>query len=105
MCYMDELSNELLNTKVGCCVDDVLVYHLFYTDDSVLMAPSPSALQRLIYTCESYAKAHDIMYNSKKLFCMSYLPKDLKIRNVPDMYLLGKLLGVVKEYKYLVVLL
>jgi hypothetical protein len=99
--FMDDLSYELLNTNVGCCVDDILVNHLFYADDSVLMAPSPSALQRLISTCESYAKAHDIIYNFKKSFCMSFLPKDLKKCNVPDMFLLGKPLGVVKEYKYL----
>ena len=44
----DDLSKELSNMKTGCHFNDVNVNHLVYADDTVLLAPSPSALQKLI---------------------------------------------------------
>ena len=42
--YMDDLSHLLSNSNVGCVIDSVVCNHLFYADDSVLVAPSPEAL-------------------------------------------------------------
>ena len=52
--FVDELSSKLTESRIGCCMDKYYINHLFYADDSVLMAPSPTALQTLINTCESF---------------------------------------------------
>ena len=43
-CYMDDLSNVLLQSKLGCNINGLYVNHLMYADDTCLIAPSPGAL-------------------------------------------------------------
>ena len=59
--YMDDLSYLLSISKAGCVIDSVVCNHLFCADDSVLVAPSPEALQRLINICEEYSRDNDIV--------------------------------------------
>ena len=75
--YMDELSRNLTHLRVGCNIDNVCVNHLFYADDTVLLAPSPAALQKLINVCVTYGRNNDIIYNPIKSVLMSRLPKFL----------------------------
>ena len=63
------------------------VHHLFYGNDSVLMAPSPSALQTLITICDVFAKENEIMFNTKTTACMAVLPKYMKDFNVPTIFI------------------
>ena len=52
--YVDDLSVNLIDSGQGCCIDNVVINHLFYADDLCLMAPIPSALQRLINICDQF---------------------------------------------------
>lgn len=99
--YMDDLSRDLKNANVGCYMNSECINHLFYADDSVLLAPSPSALQQLIDTCASYALSNEITFNSSKTVCMHILPKWLKCHRVPHMYLTGNCLKWTEKQKYL----
>ena len=45
----------LNESKIGCNVNDVLINHMFYANDSVLMAPNPIALQKLLDICYEYS--------------------------------------------------
>lgn len=67
------------------------------------MAPSPSDrdLQKLVFVCEDYGSAHEIIYNTKKTVCMCYLPTWLKNCNVPAIFLYSDKLYWVQDYKYL----
>ena len=76
--YIDDLSNILIDCCTGCTVNGVIINHLIYADDVVLLAPSPHALQILISHCESFANEHDIVYNTKKSLCMCVKPKQMK---------------------------
>ena len=49
--YMDNLSDLLNKCNVGCYINSKCINHLFYADDSVLLAPSAHALQLLTNTC------------------------------------------------------
>ena len=62
--YVDDLSKNLNHSKVGCVIYDVLINHLSYADDMVLIAPSVSALKCLMSICELYALIFDIIYNT-----------------------------------------
>ena len=52
--YIDNLSTDLNALKVSN-FNNVYVNYLVYADDTVLLAPSPEALQKLINCCSNYA--------------------------------------------------
>lgn len=64
--YMDELSQQLSSSRVGCHLGDVPANHVCYADDMVLLSPSVKGLRKLIKLCESYAEDHNMTYNAKK---------------------------------------
>ena len=85
--YVDCLSVKLASVSTGCYVNDVCYNHLIYADDTVLLAPSPKALQILIDICAAYAKDNDLIFNAKKTKTMCIKPKLLKCLYVPKFYL------------------
>ena len=99
--FIDDLSTKLTDSLTGCYMNSCFINHLFYADDSVLMAPSPAALQRLINICEDFAKENELVYNSSKTVCMSILPKHLKDIHVPTLSINGSVLRQVFSQKYL----
>ena len=99
--YTDDLITVLNNAKVGCIYNNVLTNNLMYADDAVLIAPSASALQKLLLLCENYAQHHDIMFNLKKTVCMCVNQKVLYPVALPHIYLNGKILSYVDHQKYL----
>jgi len=54
--YIDGLLVKLSNANVGCYVGEVFVGGLAYADDIVLLAPTPSAMRRLLQICDEYAQ-------------------------------------------------
>ena len=99
--YMDKLSCKLTNSRIGCHIYDTCVNHLFYADDSVIMAPSASALQKLLNICEQVASEHELSFNVKKTVCMCIKPKWLKDLTVPTFVLNNRYLSNVNIQKYL----
>ena len=100
--YIDELSKILSLFKyTGCNLNGVSINHLVYADDTVVFAPSPSALQELIDCCEKFAIDHDILYNVKKTKILCIKPKRLKDLHVPNFTLNGRYLCYVSTEKYL----
>ena len=63
---MDKLSCMLNDSRISCHINDTCVYHLFYADDSVIMAPSAPALQKLLNTCEDFVSQQELSFNVKK---------------------------------------
>ena len=53
--FVYDLSRELSLGNVGCYANQSLINNLFYADDTLLLAPSPAALQILLDTCQHYA--------------------------------------------------
>lgn len=99
--YMNDLSVALSNTTVGCQVNGTLVNHLFYADDSVLLAPSPFALQTLLNVCSEFASNVDLLYNTKKTHCICVKPRMYKRLHIPYIYLNGIKLNFKSAHKYL----
>ena len=63
---VDDLSDKLARSKVGCSIDNLCMNHVMYmyADDICLMAPSPAALQELINICYDFSVRNDLSFNS-----------------------------------------
>ena len=74
-----------------------------YIDDNLVLAPSLSALQDILATCEEYAKTHTLKFSTDpdpkkcKSKCMTFL---LKPRALPSMNLCGNPLPWVDKLKH-----
>ena len=99
--YVDDLSVELTASRVGCNINEVFINHLIYADDTVILAPSPDALQKLIDICFKFADNNEMVVNEKKTYVMCVKPKSLKKLRVPNVYLNGKPLSFIDKHKYL----
>ena len=99
--YMDDLSILLSRCQRGCVVNNIYVNHMFYADDSILLAPSPTSLQKLLNVCHEYACMFELKYNVKKTECMLIKPKCLKFLECPALVLGGLKLKFTDVKKYL----
>ena len=99
--YMNDLSVRLNEQVIGCNYNGVVMNHMFYADDSVLLAPSPTALQKLLNICYKYGCDFEIKYNVKKTECMCVKPKGCKSLLIPDLFLGGQVLIFTDCKKYL----
>jgi len=99
--YIDCLSTELQKTNVGCIVNGKCFNHLVYADDTVLLAPSPMALQKLINICVRFAYYHSLIYNKEKTKYMCIKPTTVKNLYIPDIMLYSYNVRQVNEEKYL----
>lgn len=99
--YFDDLSSGLNEIHCGCVINDVIVNHLMYADDLVLLAPSVSGLQKLVNCCESYANLHDVIFNASKSACMLFRPKGNKNNICTTISLNDSVIPVVTHTKYL----
>ena len=94
--YVDDLILSLRRLN-GCHIADIFLACIVYADDICLLAPSRSALQLLLDTCESYGLS----------WCLSYNPSKSKVLHFgkdtfsPQIMMYGKSLNFTKEYKYL----
>ena len=99
--YIDELSGILCTIPYGCYVNAVCVNHLVYADDTVLIAPSPAALQGLIDTACKYFVENGLMLNKKKTRCMAIKPVCNKDIHIPSFYVHGAEISRVHHHSYL----
>ena len=60
----------LSKTKVACALGKIMVNHLAYADDLVILSPSTKGLQKLLHIFSDYGEEHDIMFNHKKTECI-----------------------------------
>ena len=63
---MNDFIARLSKLPVGCCTGDMVINHLMYADDIVLLAPSAKEMQRLIDVAYKYGCQYDIISNSSK---------------------------------------
>ena len=74
--YIDDLLLTLSKSGVGCFVGNNFVGALAYADDIVLVAPTASALRKLLSICGDYASEYYISFNAVKSKCLIILPKN-----------------------------
>ena len=99
--HMDDLSQSLTCCKTGCLSGEIMINHLMYADDLVLLSPSATGLRELLRTCEKYSKEHAIIYNSKKssvLICKNRATMHVPS---PSFAVNDTVIGEVAKVKYL----
>ena len=99
--YVNDLSVALNACRVGCCVGKVIINHLMYADDLVILAPSVAGLSKLLSICEIFGESNDIIFNKKKSASLYFISKMLKGAHLPNVYLNGVLVKQVDSVKYL----
>ena len=99
--YVDDLSVQLNKLNIGCISKDMIINHLMYADDLVLISPSTAGLQQLIDICQRFGIAHDIIFNPKKSAVMFFKPNDSINLNYPQFILNSESISSVVEYRYL----
>jgi len=68
--YIDGLLQHLASSKNVCNFGMIYAAVLAYTDDTVLLAPTASAMRMLLSICDDCANEHHVVFNAKKLKCM-----------------------------------
>ena len=61
--YVNDLFKILRNRRAGCWVNHNYTI-IGYSDDSFLLAPSLSALQEMLRTCQEYAESHNLKFST-----------------------------------------
>ena len=63
---LDGLFDNLLQSGVGCRIDNIFSGAFGYADDIVLLAPSADDLKIMISICEAYAYEFGILFNPRQ---------------------------------------
>ena len=98
--YMDDLSNLLISSDVGCFLNNVCFNHAFFADDLCLMAPCAIVLQELLNRCHKYSIIADSNINGLKSFCGVFIPKSFKL-SFPKLHINTALILYTDSLKYL----
>jgi hypothetical protein len=67
---LDNLLIALSKAGVGFFIAPTFVGALAYADDIVLIAPTATAMRKLLALCDSYARDYCILFNAHKTKCM-----------------------------------
>jgi len=98
---MDDLSVCLNNSKIGCSMNGVIYNHIMYAEDTCIIAPSPSALHKLLGMCVNFAQSNFVKFNENKTKCMCFKPKKLSSLYVLEIMLNNEPLSFVSSNKCL----
>ena len=79
----------------------MIINHLMYADDIVLISPSSAGLIELIEICQQFGINNDIKFNTTKSAILPFLPEDKKKFKIPTLYLNNEQIPVVSSFKYL----
>ena len=97
--YMNDLTKSLNEIPAGCCSGNIVINHLMYADDIVLLSPSAQGLQKLADATYKYGTENDIIFNGTKSQVMFFDTR--KTGNVTSIRLGDLALNFTSSYKYL----
>ena len=102
--YCEDLFRLLEQKRSGCWVKGYYLGLLGYNDDNICLAPSLSALQDMLDTCQSFASEHNLKFSTDinpskcKTKTMAFLKKN---RALPNLTLCGNPLPWTNKCKHL----
>ena len=102
--YVDDLYRQLRNKKFGCWINGNYYGILGYSDDILLLAPSITALKKILKTCETFALHHNLQFSTNivpaksKCKCIAF---GISSQNLPNLVLCNNKLPWVDSVKHL----
>ncbi|CAL4119877.1 unnamed protein product, partial [Meganyctiphanes norvegica] len=99
--YMDDLSTKLNKHNIGCTIGELVINHIMYADDIVLISLSSRGLRILLNECEKYGIECDVLFNPKKSAVMFFKPEYMKKTKMPTFMISNESIEVVEKYSYL----
>ena len=72
--YLDNLLIALSKAGVGCFIGTTFVGALAYADDIVIIAPTATAMRKLLAICDGYAREYYMSFNAQKSKFMLLMP-------------------------------
>ena len=82
--YMDDLIVVLLQSGIGCHIDDQCINYVFYAGDLLSNGYLRNiAVQELINLCYEYSIRIDINLIALKSYCIAFTPKLCKLTQLP----------------------
>ena len=72
--YRRELSQAIIDPRVGRNIDGLMMNVLAYSDDIILLAPSRAAMQTLLDVLNINSRLIDMSSNTSKTVCMVFNP-------------------------------
>ena len=64
--YIDDLLKLLCNAGIGCYIGSQFVGALAYADDLVVIAPTATAMRKMLAICDDYSRQYYISFNASK---------------------------------------
>jgi hypothetical protein len=74
--YFDEVLCQLQSAGVGCYIDKFFVGALAYADDLTLLAPTASAMRRMLAIWERFADEFHVTFNVAKTKCAIFASRN-----------------------------
>jgi len=62
---------------------EILLSDLMFADDICVFWPSVRGLQNILDVCQAYAESHEIIFNCRKISCMTFKAKSAKSTVIP----------------------
>ena len=97
--YFDDLTKLLRKEGNGCHIGFTFLASIFYADDICLLAPTRSALQRMINSCANYCKTFGLSFNPKKSKVMMFSKANIKNELIEPIYLNGMAIDYTEKIK------
>lgn len=104
-CYIDGLIQLLRSKKIGCKMYLLYLAIILFADDICLLAPTRSALEKLISMCSDYCKPLGIMFNQKKSKILVFSKSKVELDSLMPICLDGKDIEYTDSVRYLGVLI
>ena len=87
--YIDPLIKRLRDSRVGCHIGRTASNVFGYADDLVLLAPTVTAVNRLLKICEEFSEEFNLTFNPSKSSLLTFHPPGMK-EEYTNILFLGK---------------
>ena len=98
---MTSCSIKLNNVSIGCVFNNIIINHLIYADDLVIISPSSAGLKTLLNICESFGEENSILFNANKSAIMLFKSRSMSLFKIPDFKLNNNHIEIVHDFEYL----
>ena len=103
--YFNGLTDLLRQSKVGCHMYKLFLAAILFADDICLLAPTRSALQKLIDSCQSYCREYCLTFNPRKSKILVFSKKVVDLSSLKPVTLDGFAIEYAQSIKYLGVII